>query len=176
MHKLPSVLWHCWLGGRKGIWPVKKYEGWRRWALVSPDGVAPSRMVSVPASVNLPLHHKVQKFSSGTSSHGVVTEKGLQNGCVCVCVCVCMCNKPTVHTTKLTRKWPHLQNMWFTENKDTNMLADPCWIDKWTLFFSEPSSNTKNNNSLYFVHKCLPVPVFSKFTQNLILSLYSTMS
>ena len=36
------------------------------WALVSPDGVAPSRMVSVSASVNLPLHHKVQKFSSGT--------------------------------------------------------------------------------------------------------------
>ena len=20
---MPSVLWHCWLGGRKGIWPVK---------------------------------------------------------------------------------------------------------------------------------------------------------
>jgi len=39
-----------------------------RWALVSPDGVAPSRMVSVSASVNLPLHHKVQKFSSGTGS------------------------------------------------------------------------------------------------------------
>jgi len=30
--------------------------------------VAPSRMVGVSASVNLPLHHKVQKFSSGTSS------------------------------------------------------------------------------------------------------------
>jgi len=28
----------------------------------------PSRMVSVSASVNLPLHHKVQKFSSGTGS------------------------------------------------------------------------------------------------------------
>jgi len=36
--------------------------GWWRWALVSPDGVAPSRMVGVSASVNLPLHHKVQKF------------------------------------------------------------------------------------------------------------------
>ena len=24
---LPSVLWHCWLGGRKGIWPVKT-EWW----------------------------------------------------------------------------------------------------------------------------------------------------
>ena len=44
--------------------------GWWRWALVSPDGVAPSRMVGVSASVNLPWHHKVQKFSSGTSSPG----------------------------------------------------------------------------------------------------------
>jgi len=34
--------------------------GWWRWALVSLDGVAPSRMVSVSASVNLPLHHKVR--------------------------------------------------------------------------------------------------------------------
>ena len=42
--------------------------GWWKWALVSLDGVAPSRMVSVSASVNLPLHHKVQKFSSGTGS------------------------------------------------------------------------------------------------------------
>ena len=23
----PSVLWRCWLGGRKGIWPVKKLSG-----------------------------------------------------------------------------------------------------------------------------------------------------
>jgi len=41
-----------------------------RWALVNLDGVAPSRMVSMSASVNLPLHHKVQKFSSGTGSPG----------------------------------------------------------------------------------------------------------
>ena len=50
--------------------------GWWRWALVSPDGVAPSQMVGVFASVNLPLHHKVQKFSSGTSSHGWSRKKG----------------------------------------------------------------------------------------------------
>jgi len=31
--------------------------GWWTWALVSPDGVTPSRMVGVSASVNLPLHH-----------------------------------------------------------------------------------------------------------------------
>jgi len=32
--------------------------------------VALSRIVGVSASVNLPLHHKVQKFSSGTGSPG----------------------------------------------------------------------------------------------------------
>jgi len=47
-----------------------------RWALVSPDGVAPSRMVGVSASVNLPLHHKVQKFYSNTSSPGWSRKKG----------------------------------------------------------------------------------------------------
>jgi len=58
------------LGGRKGIRPVKNMGGWWRWALVSLDGVVPSRMVSVSTSVNLVLHHKVQKFSSGTGSLG----------------------------------------------------------------------------------------------------------
>jgi len=44
--------------------------------LVSSDGVAPSRMVGVSASVNLPLYHKVQKFSSGTGSPGCSQKKG----------------------------------------------------------------------------------------------------
>jgi len=49
--------------------PAHKNMGeWWRWALVSPDRVAASQMVSVSVSVNLPLHHKVQKFSSGTGS------------------------------------------------------------------------------------------------------------
>ena len=50
--------------------------GWWRWALVSPDGVTPIRMVDVSASVSLPLHHKVQKFSSGTGSPGWSRKKG----------------------------------------------------------------------------------------------------
>jgi len=47
----------------------KKMGGCWRWALVSMDGVAPSRKVSVSASVNLPLHHKVQKFSLLAPAH-----------------------------------------------------------------------------------------------------------
>ena len=50
--------------------------GWWRWALLSPNEVAPSRMVGVSASVNLPLHHKVQKFFSGTGSPGWSPKKG----------------------------------------------------------------------------------------------------
>jgi len=65
----------------------KKMGGWWRWALVSPDGVAPSRMVGVSASVNLPLHHQVQKFSSGTSSLGWSRKKGRKTVVWCGVVC-----------------------------------------------------------------------------------------
>jgi len=44
--------------------------------MVSSDGVAPSRNVALSASVNLPLHHKLQKFSSGTGSPGWSRKKG----------------------------------------------------------------------------------------------------
>jgi len=47
IQRLPSVLWRCWLGGRKGIPPVKN-GGWWRWAMVSPDGVAPIGVSYLP--------------------------------------------------------------------------------------------------------------------------------
>ena len=50
--------------------------------MVSPDGVAPSRMVSVSACVNLPLHHEVLKFSSGTGSPGWSRKKGRKTAVV----------------------------------------------------------------------------------------------
>jgi len=75
------------VGRQEGHPACKKYGGWWRWALLSPDGVAPSRMVGVSASVNLPLHHKVQKFFSGTGLPGSSQKKGHKTG-VCVCVCV----------------------------------------------------------------------------------------
>jgi len=58
------------VGRQKGHPACEKHGGWWRWALVSPDGVAPSRTVGVSASVSLPLHHKVHKFSSGPCSPG----------------------------------------------------------------------------------------------------------
>jgi len=45
-------------------------------ALVSPNAVTPNRIVGMSASVNHQLHHKVQKFSSGTSSSWWSQKKG----------------------------------------------------------------------------------------------------
>jgi len=75
------------LVGRQEGHPACKNWGWWTWALLSPDGVAPIRMVGVSASVNLPLHHKVQKFSCGTGSPGWSRKKGHKT-VVCVCVMV----------------------------------------------------------------------------------------
>ena len=43
--------------------------GWSGWS-------GASRMVSASASVNVPMHHKVQTFSSGTGSPGWAQKKG----------------------------------------------------------------------------------------------------
>ena len=59
--------------------------GWRRWALLRPDVVVPIRMVGVSASVDLPFHRKVQKFSSGTGSPGWSGKNGRKT-VVSVCV------------------------------------------------------------------------------------------
>ena len=50
-------------------------------------------MVGVSASVNLPLHHKVQKFSSGTGSPGWSRKKG----CKTVVVVVVMAGNVTFY-------------------------------------------------------------------------------
>jgi len=41
-------------------------------------------MVGVSASVNLPLHHKVQKFSSGIGSPVWSQKRAVKRLCVCV--------------------------------------------------------------------------------------------
>jgi len=64
------------VGWQEGHPACKNMWRWWRWALVSLDGVAPSQLVDVSASVNLPLPHEVQKFSSGTGSPRWSRKKG----------------------------------------------------------------------------------------------------
>jgi len=58
--------------------------------------VAPSRIVGVSASVNLPMHHKVQKFSSGTGSPGWSQKKGRKTVVVVVVAHTMPCHMDTL--------------------------------------------------------------------------------
>ena len=84
----PSVLWHCWLGDRKGIWPVKKLsDGVLAWLSVWSEVqtcIWPSwchchslSLASVKSRLVLPFWYQL--------TWGV-PDKGPLNGCVCVCV------------------------------------------------------------------------------------------
>ena len=54
--------------------------------MVSPDGVAPSKMVSVSASVNLPLHHKVQSSLLAPAHPGGPGKRAVKRLCVVVVI------------------------------------------------------------------------------------------
>jgi len=85
-HGMPSVLWHCWLGCRNGIRPIKNMGdgGGGHW-LVQMQWRQAGSSVCLSVSVNLPLLHKVQKFS-GTGSHRWSRKKGRKT-VVCVRWC-----------------------------------------------------------------------------------------
>ena len=84
---LPSVLWRCWLGGRKGIRPVK-IERWGAGVVICLEQGADLHMAqlmplpltslaSVKSRLVLPFWYRLTQ---------VVLDKGPLNGCVCVCV------------------------------------------------------------------------------------------
>ena len=83
----PSVLWRCWLGGRKGIRPVKT-EWWGAGVVICLERGADlhtAQLMPLPlttlslASVNfrlvLPFWYRLTR---------IVPEKGPLNGCVCI--------------------------------------------------------------------------------------------
>ena len=85
---MPSVLWHCWLGGRKGIRPVKKLSGgvlawlsvWNEVQTCIRHSWCHCRslsLASVKSRLVLPFWYRLTR---------VVSEKGPLNGRVYVCV------------------------------------------------------------------------------------------
>jgi len=85
---LPSVLWHCWLGGRKGIRPVVGVGVWLSvWSKVQ-TCIWPSwchchslSLASLKSRLVLPFWYRLT---------WVVSDKGPLNGCVWVCVSTCI--------------------------------------------------------------------------------------
>ena len=87
---LPSVLWRCWLGGRKGIRPVKT-ERWGAGMVICLERGADLHMTQL-----MPLPLTVSCFSEIQISFtflvprypGSPGQRAVKR-CVCVCVCVC---------------------------------------------------------------------------------------
>jgi len=81
-----SVLWHCWLGGRKGIRPVKNFEWWGAGMVICLErgaGLHMAQLMPLPLTVScfskirlvLPFWYQLT---------WVVLYKGPLNGSVCV--------------------------------------------------------------------------------------------
>ena len=96
LHKtdMPSVLWRCWLGGRKGIQPVKN------WAVCGmviclEQGADLHMAQLMPLPLTVSCFSKIQiGFTFLVPAHlGSPGQRAVKR--VCVCVCVCVCDMPT---------------------------------------------------------------------------------
>jgi len=86
----PSVLWRCWLGGRKSIRPVKNREWWGAGVVICLEWGADLHMAQLmPLPLVVCCFSKIQTgFNLLVPAHLGSPGKGPLNGCVCVCVCV----------------------------------------------------------------------------------------
>ena len=84
---VPSVLWCCWLGGRKGIRPVKNFEWWGAGVIICLERDADMHMAQMmPLPLTVSCFSKIQiGFTFLVPAHlgSLVPEKGPLNG-VCI--------------------------------------------------------------------------------------------
>ena len=81
---IPSVLCCCWLGGKKGIWPVKNWVVgcWRGYLPGARCRLAYTQLM--PLLLTVSCFSKIQLgFTFLVLAHLVVPDKGPLNGCVC---------------------------------------------------------------------------------------------
>ena len=87
--RLPPVLWRCWLGGRKGIRPVKK-QRWGAGVVVCLERGADLHMAQLmPLPLTVSCFSKIQigftfLVPAPLASPG---KRAIKRACVCVCVC-----------------------------------------------------------------------------------------
>jgi len=105
-YRMPSVLWHCWLGGRKGIWPAEN------WVVGCWCHCHSLSLASVKSRLVLPFWCQLTQ---------VVPDEKPLNGCACVCVCVCVC-VCEVSTKRNQNK--HANGLWFGMPLKTMMLTN----------------------------------------------------
>ena len=84
---IPSVLWRCWLGGRKGIRPVKKTEWWGAGVVICLERGADLHMAQLmPLTLTVSCFSKIQiGFTFLVPAHpGSPGKRAVKWVCVCV--------------------------------------------------------------------------------------------
>jgi len=87
---VPSVFRRCWLGGRKGIRPVKT-ERWGAGMVICLERDADLHMAQlVPLPLTVSCFSKIQiGFTFLVPAHlGSPGKRAVKSVCVCLCVCV----------------------------------------------------------------------------------------
>ena len=122
---MPSVLWHCWLGSRKGIRPVKNWV-WGAGMVICLERGADLHMAQL---MRLPLtvscFSKIQTgFTFLVPAHPGSPDKGLLNGCVSLPVLSEMAKRTTLW------KQYYLINFWrlFEAECDKVELVLADWV------------------------------------------------
>ena len=94
LYTLPSVLWRCWLGGRKGIRPIKNFEWSGAGMVVCLERDADLHMAQLmPLPLSVSCFSKIQiGFTFLVPAHlGSPGQRAVKRVCVWgVCVYVCM--------------------------------------------------------------------------------------
>jgi len=81
---MPSMLWRCWLGGRKGIQPVKKTKWWVAGVICLERGADLHMAQLRPLPLTVSCFNKIQSgFTFLVPAHLGSPRKGSLNGCVC---------------------------------------------------------------------------------------------
>ena len=86
-YNMPSVLWHCWLGGKKGIQPVKNWAVGAGMVICLEWGADLHMAQQKPLTLTVSCFSKIQNgFTFLVPAHpGIPGQRAVKRVCVCVC-------------------------------------------------------------------------------------------
>ena len=133
----PSVLWRCWLGGRKGIRPVKT-EWWGTEVVIWLERGADLHMAQwMPLSLTVSCFSKIQiGFAFLVPAHlGSPGQRAIKWMCVHVCVCVSVI--AWMYDSKVFHTWDRQQRKFYHRNCCVSMQwhrsSDTNWSQRRTM-------------------------------------------
>ena len=172
---LPLVLWRCWLGGRKGIRPVKTKQ-WGTGVVICLEWCADLHMAQlIPLTLTVSCFSKIQiGFTFLVPAHSGSPGKRPLNGGVCALVYDCLVREKLIiyshHTTVCVSTSPSCR-AWFPNTQRINRH-----IDKTQTYdaIQEPTFQQRTTKLVKVAHTRLTSVGFRSWSKFLAVSLQIT--